>query len=772
MNKLFISLALALSIGQSVSAQFAIPATSHTQQAKARGELRSSLRSDTLRITPPAASSLASLRSSNRSQELRTLRFAESLTLDISPSTHGKWQTESDGSRTWLLTLQSAGARSLGLSFDAYHLPKGAKLFLHASNGLMRGAYTEQNNTKAGRLDMAHLRGDAVTIELNLPSNVSPNEARLHLGTLHYGYIDPYLSAESMRASDKSNALGEPFYNIRGTGLERLSCAPNVVGFPEYKAQSRATVLMAIEGNTMGTGTLINNSNNDGTAYVLTASHNVNRLFNEDIDTWQEVEDICKTIVFFFGFESPSVDQDMRGTEELTLSGAQLIAYNPDADMALLKISGLPTDTNGSPYIPDYYNVYYSGWNISDSPEAPYYGIHHALASTKRVCIAADESLSIIDYSLSFLSFTQKHWRVQEWTTGITEAGSSGSALFDKNGLIIGGLSGGSSTCGSPFKDTYFAIKQTWQTGNAQTSLMPWLDPNNSGVKQLAGYDPHSASTKQISRVSPYYAKPTSTLSWSSYTTSNGVTGIGRNIKLSGSVVPLGVYLQLGVGSVLLNSANVHVVELYPITNGKVEATPVWSSTLDNYNYTGYNKSTQQFVSTTRTVGEDEIELFIPSTTTTQLTTGEYLLSIRPSNGTDLSLPILSEFDKRLTSPTRGYSVWTRASSGVWAMAPSSHQSVWLDLLVQGTKQANEEVRQVENDPAYPSYYYGETLYTFNAGGKAELRVYGLDGMLWLKQELSEGESQTNIAMIPSRYTYVVQIKGDRGTHSYKFAKK
>jgi hypothetical protein len=86
-------------------------------------------------------------------------------------------------------------------------------------------------------------------------------------------------------------------------------------------------------------------------------------------------------------------------------------------------------------------------------------------------------------------------WEIPYWTTGSTHEGSSGSPLFDKEQLVIGGLTGGSSRCNGVNpngKADYFSIiGKSWETGNPDNQLKTYLDPVNKGVVQYAGMDPH-----------------------------------------------------------------------------------------------------------------------------------------------------------------------------------------------------------------------------------------------------------------------------------------
>lgn len=86
------------------------------------------------------------------------------------------------------------------------------------------------------------------------------------------------------------------------------------------------------------------------------------------------------------------------------------------------------------------------------------------------------------------------HWStVFEQTTNghsVTEGGSSGSPLFNQNKLIVGTLSGGSSSCEKPDGiNTYGKLYYHWdQYSKADTARMDiYLDPSHTGKTQLSG---------------------------------------------------------------------------------------------------------------------------------------------------------------------------------------------------------------------------------------------------------------------------------------------
>ncbi len=255
----------------------------------------------------------------------------------------------------------------------------------------------------------------------------------------------------------------------------------------ERRDQIRSVVRILVRiGNIAGwcTGTVLNNVAYNYEPLILSAEHC--GLFNnafaspQDLNRW----------VFFFNYQSPDCsDPPVEGNlDDFFLAGAQLLARSDDeggetgSDMLLLRL-------NTS--IPEAFNVYYAGWNRSGgiSPEQGYC-IHHPEGDIKKI-----SSMSGSARSGAFGSNADNtHWLVQWRATangfGTTEGGSSGSPLFDDNGLVTGQLTGGLSGCSTPNgEDFYGKFSYNW-TSNGQSpdrQLLPWLDPLNTGLLALGG---------------------------------------------------------------------------------------------------------------------------------------------------------------------------------------------------------------------------------------------------------------------------------------------
>ena len=154
--------------------------------------------------------------------------------------------------------------------------------------------------------------------------------------------------------------------------------------------------------------------------------------------------------------------------------------------MALLELQDTP---------PADYRAYYAGWNALDAGTAPYTCIHHPGGSLKRLNLA-EGNVELTTYKIKVTDFNENsHWKVARWATGCTAGGSSGSPLFDSDNRIIGGLTGGASSCLNPVEDFFFSIQKSWsEPADSSKQLKYWLDPIGVTARSCNGMDPNEGS--------------------------------------------------------------------------------------------------------------------------------------------------------------------------------------------------------------------------------------------------------------------------------------
>ncbi|MFC2152397.1 trypsin-like peptidase domain-containing protein, partial [Bacteroidota bacterium] len=223
-------------------------------------------------------------------------------------------------------------------------------------------------------------------------------------------------------------------------------------------------------------GALINNTKQDGYPYLLTANHCINSPYD------------ASSAVFYFNYESLDCT-NTDGRKDQTISSSTIVATPPQKtlDFSLLELSTNP---------PPEYHPYFAGWNrdVLDPQEVT--SIHHPRGDIKKITKSYDGATTG-DYGEGYNEYA--HWWIDEWDEGTTEGGSSGSPLFDKDGRIIGDLTGGDASCSYNYNDYYQQFYHSWKDFSDSTDqLKPWLDPNNSETVSLLGYLPYDSMPSNL----------------------------------------------------------------------------------------------------------------------------------------------------------------------------------------------------------------------------------------------------------------------------------
>ncbi len=381
-------------------------------------------------------------------------RFGYDFSVSYGLDNSGQWFDVESGGRVWLLKFHSEGAKTLNFLFDQYKLPDGATLYFYNEDKTdVLGAYTSSQNRKDLNFGSWLVDGDTVIVEYFEPES-SIGQGLLNISAVVHGYR----SAAQFKTAKALNTSGDCNIDVDcGVGSD----------FDDLKDELKNSVAMTVVGGSgFCTGTLINNTSNDGTQYFLTANHCV----GGGVSNW----------AFRFNWISPNPScatpaSSTNGSFNQTASGAILRASNAKSDMALLEIS---------PNLPDAWDLVWAGWDRSGNSPDYVVGIHHPDGDIMKICRDDDGPFQ------TQVSFgpepNMEVWYINEWEQGVTEPGSSGSALFDENGRIVGQLAGGAAACSGTSNngayDFYGRFDVSWDFGStASTRLSDWLDPNNTG---------------------------------------------------------------------------------------------------------------------------------------------------------------------------------------------------------------------------------------------------------------------------------------------------
>lgn len=395
------------------------------------------------------------------------LRFAEPLTTEITPTTHGTWETLEDGTHLWRLRIQSAEALSINLGFTTYQMPSGGELFVYAPEyESVIGPFTAEDNAVHGELWTPIVSGDEVVVEVVLPPD-RRTQLQLVLGQVSHGFR----SLDAISAAKRSGAC-----NVD------VACSQA----DPWRAQARAVGTYSFGGSRLCTGVLINNTAQNWRPYFLTADHcGVNETNAASMVVyWNFRNSTCREPSEAGGRGDGNLGQFNTGSfHRASYSGARLgISGGPD--ITLVELDD-PIDLS--------YDVHFAGWNRQDAPTTRSVGIHHPQGQEKRISFDEDPS-TVTSYLENTIGPSgPTHLRVGAWDLGTTEPGSSGSPLFDAGGHVVGVLSGGFAACASPAEDNnqpdwYGRFALGWNGGESKgTQLSYWLDPFDTAAEATSG---------------------------------------------------------------------------------------------------------------------------------------------------------------------------------------------------------------------------------------------------------------------------------------------
>lgn len=390
-------------------------------------------------------------------------RFAAPIQAEITLAQSGSWQVLPNGDRVWMCAMRSAGAKGLTLLFDAFQLPKGARLYAYNDQQQVMGAYTEQSCLPSGKFLIGVLKGETAYLELYEPAAVQ-GQSQLSLKRIDVVYDQNAVSG----AEDFGDGLP---CNIN------INCAEGNAWQTQKKGIARILMVFS-NGEGWCSGSLIANTSNTFEPYFLTAHHCQIIGNNPVFDLWR----------FDFEYESANCANPPVEPTPKSVLGCERISYRAETDFMLLKLNAIPLN----------YEVYFNGWNRDAAPTtvaANSVFIHHPYGDIKKISIDTQASVihpTVLNWPTPFGSSpANSHWK-SVTDLGVFQPGSSGSPFLDVNKHIVGQLHGGSFATGNECKVTgaYFGrFNISWNQGSSpETRLKEWLDPSNTGALTQNGY--------------------------------------------------------------------------------------------------------------------------------------------------------------------------------------------------------------------------------------------------------------------------------------------
>ncbi|TVQ75587.1 MAG: hypothetical protein EA380_10420 [Phycisphaeraceae bacterium] len=382
-----------------------------------------------------------------------------------SPANSGSIENIGDGWIAWRLRIDAPGSKSINLG-TLFDVPDSTALYLLGPDGnTPYRAITSEDGTR-GEFWTPMIEAPVMEIYAEMLANeFAAFEAGFVITSINLGFEDLRLT----------NA----FADDREEGERGISAACNVdVLCPQgdpWQDQIRSVGRTLRSGTALCSGAMINNTAQDRTPYFITADHcgatasNANQI----VIYWNYQNSFCRTP------GSAQSGQNGNGSLSQFSSGTTLrMRRGPSSDITLLEINNPP---------PSGYNIHWAGWDRNNNNSSSGVGIHHPAGAEKRI---STYSSSTSQSTVFIIGIGNVASYIVQWSSGITEGGSSGSPLFNSGKRIIGILSGGSSSCANPNgTDAYARFATAWTGTSSGNRLVDWLDPLGTGQTTLDGVD-------------------------------------------------------------------------------------------------------------------------------------------------------------------------------------------------------------------------------------------------------------------------------------------
>lgn len=424
------------------------------------------------------------------------VRFGVRRAVDVDFMAAGSWTNRPEGGRICQLALRSQGAVMMSVQFSAFHLPPGGRLFLHdAARKAFLGAFTRDNEQPTGDFATAFLPGDALVLEYQEPPGALP--AAIHIAGVTHAWRSLFPQGGSQQRDINP-------------GYQSAPCHNNVVCpiAADWQAQNRSVIWFMMPDGRGCDGTLLNNTLQNGTPYVLIANH----CYQPTESQW----------IFYFNYQSPTCIGDTGQTAQ-TLTGSVRRAVLYHGDFCLMELNNLP---------PASFGVYYAGWDHSGVAPQSGASILNPQADVKKISFYNQPATTAL-VDVEQIPCWQTYWY-----NGILEAGASGAPLFDQNKRVVGHVIGGEQTCATATTQPSTASKfsENWNGGTGPASrLRDWLDPANTTMA-LNGYDPNGVPAPVVVKLKAMLQGP--------YVQATGLMAAGLN---DAGVLPLAEpYTALG----------------------------------------------------------------------------------------------------------------------------------------------------------------------------------------------------------------------------------
>lgn len=392
-----------------------------------------------------------------------------------------QWTSTARGAQMAALSVSAKDALGLRLGVQVTALPETAvlRVYSQARPGtvfqitgkdvlmhVLRNTQAAGDNAEARTWWTPDFGSEEVTLEIELPVGVPTQSVEIAVPMVSHIFAE----LEQVTGDALLSKINES-----------AACNLDAVCDANYASQSNAVARMLFTsgGNTYAcTGTLLNDAQSSGTPYFLSANHCISS------------QTVASTLQTDWFYQSSGCNtRALSGRVTKLYNGATLLHASSSTDVSLMRLN------DAAPA-----GSYFAGWDASATAVADgaaIVGLHHPAGDMLKISkgeMLGQTSCSNTGDNQFGCTGNMGNFYMVAWSSGTTQGGSSGSALFSTDGRhVLGTLYGGSASCSSTsaldiygrFDVSYSQALKNWLGGPSGSDMESGAAPIENILRVL-----------------------------------------------------------------------------------------------------------------------------------------------------------------------------------------------------------------------------------------------------------------------------------------------